>query len=172
MASKDLPPHELLHDAAISLPDEDLLGRKNFAKFLAKAIMTMPTEEGFVIGLQGGWGTGKSSILNLVRHYVEHTAELSLPGKPSAPVIVRFNPWWFTGSDQLIQQFFKQISKNLGQTNLPSRLKKLGGRLETFGAALKPLQFVPLPTAVVAGTVGKVLSGRARRTSGTNASGM
>ena len=59
-------------DSPIEKAKDDKLGRKAFAVALAKAVLTFPGEDSFVIGIHGKWGTGKSSILNLL---VEQIAE-------------------------------------------------------------------------------------------------
>lgn len=54
-------------DRPITDPAHDLLGRNSFAKTLAKAIDEMPVAaDGFVMGLTGKWGSGKSSVIELL----------------------------------------------------------------------------------------------------------
>ncbi|WOI10771.1 P-loop NTPase fold protein [Thalassospira lucentensis] len=51
---------------------DDLLGRKMFAFSLATALMNVDlTKNGFVASITGPWGSGKSSTINFVRHYVQ-----------------------------------------------------------------------------------------------------
>ena len=53
-------------DNAVRYPSNDRLGRWPFAKSLAEQIAeTTRLEEGYVIGLEGAWGTGKSSVVNM-----------------------------------------------------------------------------------------------------------
>ena len=60
-------------DRPISKPADDLLGRAGFALQLAKAIDQLAVaNEGFVIGLVGSWGSGKSSVVELVVRYYLH----------------------------------------------------------------------------------------------------
>ncbi len=60
-------------DNAVRYPSNDRLGRWPFAKSLAEQIdETRGLEEGYVIGLEGAWGTGKSSVVNMVSLCLVH----------------------------------------------------------------------------------------------------
>jgi predicted KAP-like P-loop ATPase len=52
------------NDQPINKYENDLLGRQNFVKNLAKSIKKYSGKDSFVIGLYGEWGTGKTSIIN------------------------------------------------------------------------------------------------------------
>lgn len=82
-------------------------------------------DEGFVIGLTGPWGTGKTSVLALLEAELEDAA------------VVWFEPWLFTGANELVDRFFGEISAQLAQS--PSdKLQKIGERLASYGEALSP----------------------------------
>ena len=85
-------------------PDDDRLGYKEFANHLARSIGEMAPVEGFVIALYGAWGSGKSTLLNFVRHYLE----VEFRDKQQL-VTVNFNPWWFSGREDLTSIFFSQL---------------------------------------------------------------
>jgi ABC-type lipoprotein export system ATPase subunit len=48
---------------------------------LARAILTIETDESFVLALHGTWGSGKSTVLNFVEFYLKHPRllEAALP---------------------------------------------------------------------------------------------
>jgi len=119
-------------------PEQDRLGRAPFAKAIARSIAGISNPEGFVFALYAPWGSGKSSTLNFVLHYVE---ESILDGRV---LVLRFDPWWYTGEEQLVLQFFRQLMLALGQTDVSADLKKLGGRLEAFARVVAPLSYIPL----------------------------
>ena len=54
-----------IRDDEIDLEENDLLGTKKIAEALEKIILNVETP--FSIGLYGGWGTGKSSIINTLK---------------------------------------------------------------------------------------------------------
>ncbi|TET45519.1 NTPase KAP [candidate division TA06 bacterium] len=84
-------------------PDDDNLGYAPFAKHLAESICRMAPTEGLVMAVYGPWGSGKSTLLNFVVHYLQQMSE------SEQPVVVRFNPWWFSGHEDLTRRFFVQL---------------------------------------------------------------
>ena len=71
MRRKEEPPtteegYALLYDSPLTELVEDQLGRKRFARALARAIADMNATDGFVFGLQGPWGVGKTTLINFV----------------------------------------------------------------------------------------------------------
>lgn len=93
MISPDLP---------ITKSTEDRLNRGTFAKSLAKTISHYSFPSSFTIGLYGEWGSGKTSLVNMVLEAVEDI--------DNSAIILRFNPWLCTDPKQLITQFFKQMA--------------------------------------------------------------
>ncbi|MEL6525629.1 MAG: P-loop NTPase fold protein, partial [Chloroflexota bacterium] len=78
-------------DKPLNKPENDQLGYANFAQNIAQAIGALDPEDGFVIGLYGAWGSGKSTVIQFVKYYLkEVTYEDNF-------IIVEFNPWWFSG---------------------------------------------------------------------------
>lgn len=71
----------------------------------------MPTE-GAVLGIYGPWGSGKTSVLNLVQHYLKQEAA------DLRPLVVSFNPWWFSGQEDLTIRFFAALKEALNQANV------------------------------------------------------
>jgi hypothetical protein len=60
-------------DRPIKRPSEDLLGRAGFALELARAIDRLAVaSDGFVIALLGEWGSGKTSVIELIVRYLRH----------------------------------------------------------------------------------------------------
>jgi len=98
----------------------------------------MDAQEGFVFALNGPWGAGKTTIINFVLHFLieEQKEENEL-------VVVRFNPWWFSGREQLIQQFFRQFKATLGGQDAPKELRNVSQKLDRLARILEPLTLVP-----------------------------
>jgi predicted KAP-like P-loop ATPase len=57
-------------DRPLTDPACDRLGYAPFAERLADAILRLPSDEGVVIALHGAWGSGKTTALNFVRHFI------------------------------------------------------------------------------------------------------
>jgi hypothetical protein len=90
-------------DRPIESPGEDRLGFRPAAEHVAKAIQEMASPDGFVIGIEGEWGSGKSSFINLVSD--------SLRQFDDAPEIVRFLPWLISSRQALLKELFPEIIK-------------------------------------------------------------
>ncbi|WP_017212377.1 KAP family P-loop NTPase fold protein [Clostridium beijerinckii] len=111
--------------------NEDKLKRNRFAINLAQNINNYNYEESITIGLMGSWGSGKSSIINMVK------SDIDL----SKIELVEFNPWYFSGRKQLISDFFEMLSDSIGTNE--GKVNKLGKDLKLYAAALKPLTLIP-----------------------------
>jgi predicted KAP-like P-loop ATPase len=113
----------LSNDQPITTPAEDCFGLDPFAAAIAKSIAGMAAPSGVVLAVNGAWGAGKSSAINLIRHH------LKAPIDPAELVIVPFNPWWFAGSDTLALAFFGELNKAIG----PSLPESVRGSLAALG---------------------------------------
>lgn len=126
--TKEAAANVLSADRPSTDPADDLFGHAPFARTLARAIRGYRGSDGIVLALYGPWGSGKSTVLA----YVEHALEEA----PAAerPVIVWFNPWWFSGQEHLAKAFLGQL-----QAVLPAKyegFKKVGNMLAEFSGAL------------------------------------
>jgi len=99
----ETPGYSLWSDKPLEDPKDDKLERETFSQRLADSIRAMAPSDGIVIAIYGAWGSGKSSVLNFVERY------LSQGGEAQAPIVVRFNPWWFSGREDVVLQFFFQM---------------------------------------------------------------
>lgn len=120
-------------DHPIEHAAEDALGRARFATLLAEEIRSLDAHQGAVVGILGPWGYGKTSLLNLIKD--------ALDGEPAIPV-VDFNPWLFSGTEQLVATFFEEMSAQLRLKR--DKLSSIADQLEQYGEALSPLRFIPM----------------------------
>ena len=74
---------KLRSDSPILHPDKDVLGRADFAKNIAEAIKARnkETQDSFVLAIDAKWGEGKTSVLNLVKHYLNPKDEYNANSK-------------------------------------------------------------------------------------------
>lgn len=142
----------LSNDAPIQFPSEDLFGLDPFARALANSIASMAAPDGMVLAINGTWGSGKSSAINLVRHHLSETF------KEGKIVPVTFNPWWFAGSDSITLAFFQELKSAIGPS-LSSRARKalsaIGQQVSSIGSfagALGNLKFPGLGSAISFGS--------------------
>ena len=110
-------------DIPLDDPADDSFGYAPFAKLLAEAIVANKNPRGLVLAVHGKWGSGKSSLLNFIKH------DLNLLPADQRPVMVDFNPWWFEGREQIATQLLAQFSAQLPDKLKHARvLAKLVGR--------------------------------------------
>lgn len=122
-----------MSDNPIRTRSDDLLGRGRSARAVARLIRDVDASEGYVVGLLGPWGSGKTSLINLVRE------ELSL--EPALPA-VDFNPWMFSGAEQLVESFFNELGAQLRTES--RELSSIADDLQLYGEALAPFRFLPV----------------------------
>lgn len=140
----------LSSDRPSTNPKDDLFGHAPFAKSLADSICRHHGSDGMVLALYGPWGSGKSTVLSYVRHYLEQRPEAE------QPVIITFNPWWFSGQENLARAFLGQL-----QAVLPGKsekFKKLGDLLSDFAEGIGGLVDLTGTTFGAGTLVGKALS--------------
>lgn len=128
-------------DQPIQFSKEDILGRKAFAQSLGNAILNYKEKDSIVIGLFGAWGSGKTSIINMTLEYIDTVFKEKT--NESKPIIVKFNPWNFSDQNQLITQFFKQLSATLKRTDYADDAKNIGEKLEAYAKFFEPFTLVP-----------------------------
>jgi hypothetical protein len=110
---------------------DDLLGRSRGAAGLARQILTRDASEGLVIGVLGPWGSGKTSYVNLACERL----------REDGVTVLDFNPWMFSGAEQLVESFFIELSSQL---KLKPGLAEIGKDLEDYGEVFSGLGWVPL----------------------------
>ncbi len=136
---------ELKYDNPLNDPENDILGRKEFAKNLAKSIIGLNSTQGFVYALYGPWGSGKSTVINFTEHYLKkHNLE-----KNKAKIVVfKFNPWMFSGSENLTKIYLDQLRTRLRMDDVSDDLKKISKSLELIEIGLsfaKPIGNIIIP---------------------------
>lgn len=120
-------------DQPIQKPAEDRYEVNSFAKAIAKCILNIQSPNGTVIALNGPWGIGKSSAVNLARcHMQSDVTKGDLK-------IVDFSCWWFRGEEDLAIAFFRELyaalNPELGE-RAKNSLTKLASRLLNTGPLL------------------------------------
>ncbi len=118
-------------DKPIRKAEDDALGRARAARSFAEQILSLDATAGIVVGVLGAWGSGKTSFVNLAR---THFDELGI-------VVLDFNPWMFSGAEQLVESFFVEIS---AQLKLRPALAEIGKNLEFYGDVFSGLGWLPV----------------------------
>ena len=127
-------------DKPIDLEQNDRLGRNSFAKLLAKSILNLNNQDTFSVGLFGKWGSGKTSIVNMMLHEIELNQQ-TLPENEKF-IVIRFEPWNFSNTNQLLTQFFIRLSNEFRSIQ-DENLTKIGEALEKYADAFELLNSIP-----------------------------
>ena len=130
-------------DKPIVLPDEDKFGFDSLAQSIAAGISKIENPEGTVIAINGPWGAGKSSLINLIRNHLDNS-----PKKIDLK-IVDFKCWWFRGEEALTIAFFRELYSIIAPSLTWLTKIKLKIALSKLG------QYLSL---VDVGTAGKIIS--------------
>ena len=126
-------------DSPIEGRHQDRLGRRSFSEAIAQHIRSVPADHGFTVAVVGEWGSGKTSVVNMVSE--------TLVDDDDTTAVLRFNPWLFGGTVDLVTLFFRELSAQVGQDKFQG-LKEVAKALTGLGQTLAPLSPVPGMIAV------------------------
>lgn len=99
--------HAVKGDRALSDGDDDKLGFRDVAKRIAKSLVARASEDGLVVGVEGAWGSGKSSLLFMIGE------ELKKQPEEQKITVINFRPWLVGSRDALITSLFGELSNQL-----------------------------------------------------------
>jgi len=117
---------KLLTCKPISSEKEDRLRRYPLAQKVAAAVNNYSEKESFVIGIEGEWGEGKTSFLNLVKGYLNKDKY----------IIIDFNPWNFTDQNELIKDFFESVAEKIEFKEDDEHINQLKEKLNNYVSKL------------------------------------
>ena len=115
-----------MSDAPIRLASEDCYGRSANATTLAGSIRHLRTDESFVIGFSGEWGSGKTSFINMVCESLRNPEH-----GEAATTVVTFNPWLIEDRKALLGSFFAALAAALPKQDNGQRRKR-DGRISLY----------------------------------------
>lgn len=133
MEEKDISQEMMAGDEPIKREDEDLLGWGEYARLIANAVGNPTSEASMVYAINGAWGSGKSSLLNLVEQKIveaqveaEKDAERKgINRNARKTVIIHFEPWNCIDQNGVIKSFFDSLERPI----LKYVIKKIFGFL-------------------------------------------
>jgi hypothetical protein len=101
----------------------------SFVRSFAEAIGAVKGIDSVVLALAGPWGSGKSSLLNLVALELDSSAA-------QPPLVMRFNPWWFSGSNRLVAAFLQQLGAAISRPTVKETLGTATTALDRLSVAV------------------------------------
>ena len=155
---------ELSSYKPLTCSDRDRLGFGGIAHTLAIAFAKNDLSQGLVIGVEGAWGSGKTSLVNLALVKLQSVPPEKIKGNQKNPEVIRFSPWLVGSRDELLEQLFADLEPAILQlvpepmindiktmigryAYVPSALAKLAGYCASVGVPLagafeKPLEYI------------------------------
>lgn len=126
-------------DHPIETFDQDELDRSRTALALADELASLDARYGAVAAITGPWGSGKTSLMNLVA--------TELRTRPDVRV-VEFNPWLFSGAEELASLFLNELAAQLVdlESRTDSARRVSGGiaqAIGTYSSLLGGLKLIP-----------------------------
>jgi predicted KAP-like P-loop ATPase len=141
-------------DNALIEPKQDRLGYAPFAKHLADSICQMNFPEGFVIAVYGSSGFGKSTLLNFLTYYLQQKPETE------QPIIVPFNPWLFSGGEDITRRFINQLQTVLSKFKAVPK-----GFISRITDMAKVVSEIPVPYAQAGKALVRLFDDKEKETS-------
>lgn len=124
----------LLPETAI---DRDQLHRLGFAEIATSSLRKVPSTSGFVLSIEGPWGSGKSSVLAMIE------ALLNREDRKHQPVIVHFNPWLIGDKDALLRQFLASIATAVKLSDHSKDGRKVAKELKAYSKVFDVFKLIP-----------------------------
>jgi hypothetical protein len=158
--TEELSSRHVRGDQPLGAGDPDQMGLREVAGRVAGALVNLSADASLVIGLEGRWGSGKSSMLFLIEEELDRLR----PARPHS--VIHFRPWLIGNRDALLTTLFADLTTAIadmkasaGDTtkltiarakraseatrNFANALSRAGGAIEVAGeaAAVGPLKW-------------------------------
>jgi hypothetical protein len=115
----------------------DRLNREEFAKRISRGLLLDKNSPGIVVSIEGPWGYGKTSLVNLIN---KHFNQLD---KKEKPIVVNFNPWMASGVENLVQEFLVQLASIIGLSDSAKATKDAAKQLLAYSNIFSALKYIP-----------------------------
>ncbi len=123
------------NDQPINHSQQDQLNRLSFSRSLAKIAALDADSPCLTVSIEGYWGTGKTSIINLVKRSFEES--------PNPPIVVQYNPWVNGKSKSLVEDFLVQFTSQLGLADYPDKGMQLAKELLSYSKLFSMAKLIP-----------------------------
>ncbi|GAA3954436.1 KAP family P-loop NTPase fold protein [Allohahella marinimesophila] len=117
--------------------DNDLLMRDGFVKRVTSLIDQLSPTRGFVVSIEGKWGSGKSSVLNMIK------AELGARPTSSRPVCINFEPWLIGDRHALLQLFLTSLGTAIQLRDSNTKAKSIAAALDAYSELFDIVALIP-----------------------------
>ena len=115
----------------------DLLHRADFSSRIADVIIGTPADSGFVFSIEGQWGSGKTSVLNLIGRRFD---ELDIDRRP---IVCKFNPWMIGNVEDLAQSYLIQLASAIELNHNSDVAIRAAKELINYSYIFSALRLIP-----------------------------
>ena len=112
------------------------MSRGGFAQSPLSALQRVSGDAGFVLSVEGPWGSGKTSTLAMIE-------QLARSSSKSQPVVVHFNPWLVGDRDSLLRKFLGAISASIKVSDNVANARKIAKELNNYSKAFDFVKWIP-----------------------------
>lgn len=99
-------------DRPVENADADEFGFIDIAKSLAPALVQAMDQDGLVIGIEGVWGSGKTSLVNYVQREIKRTAGDSVE-------IISLAPWLSGDDESIVGTLLERVAETVEKRDVP-----------------------------------------------------
>lgn len=114
----------------------DRLNREEYSKRLAESLILSPESSSVVISIEGKWGYGKSSVLNLIKKNLNKD-------EVNKPIIFDFNPWLIGNAKNLVQEFLVQFAAAIGTSDRAKETQDAAKQLLAYSQIFTVMKWIP-----------------------------
>ena len=124
---------KIMPDTPIKSVGEDSFERTAFVKHLADSLLLPKNSPSIVVGIEGKYGEGKTSCINLIKELL----------KKENAIVVEYSPWLVSALDSLIEGFFIQFAYAIGKSRKGRSAKDAAKKTLQFAQMLAPIKLIP-----------------------------
>lgn len=112
----------LLDDSALAKDQKDKIGYQKYVDIISQKIAQSGGEQAIAIGINGKWGSGKTSFMNLIKKNLQQQEDA---------LIIDIDPWTSTAPSAMIRDFFAAIQESIKpyHATLSRTLSQYAGQL-------------------------------------------
>lgn len=110
---------QLIQNTPRNYIEDDLFNFSNFVESLYDLLNTIHPDRGFVVSLNGEWGSGKSTILNFLKE------KCLRKGNESNFTIIDFSPWNIIDKQTLLKSYFITLQNCLYKEDKNLKIRRM-----------------------------------------------
>lgn len=103
---KEIAQFHFLEDEEIKSEDQDAFSTESQAKSFADTVLASKSHTGLLFGVDGPWGAGKTSFINLAQRHWTKSSENSV-------IVFRFEPLRYASEPNLAERLIRELSTSI-----------------------------------------------------------